>query len=111
MARRPPSADGRGACEARDIADHGPPALVLARRRGFARPGGMIQPKFLFAAAAVALAASPLTARAMTARDMQSMHRIGTPEVSPDGRLAVFTVSDTDWEKNKRNNTLHTLDL
>jgi dipeptidyl aminopeptidase/acylaminoacyl peptidase len=71
----------------------------------------MIQPKLLLAAAAVALAASPLAARPMTARDMQSMHRLGAPEVSPDGRLAVFTISDTDWDKNKRNNTLHTLDL
>ena len=33
---------------------------------------------------------------------MQSMHRLGAPEVSPDGRWAVFTLSDTDWAKNKR---------
>src|SRR6476661_5187191 len=71
----------------------------------------MIQPKFLFAAAAAVLAASPLAARPMTAKDMQSMHRIGSPEVSRDGRYAVFTISDTDWSKNKRSNTLHLLDL
>jgi dipeptidyl aminopeptidase/acylaminoacyl peptidase len=42
---------------------------------------------------------------------MQSMHRLGAPEVSRDGRYAVFAVSDTDWAKNKRVNTLHLLDL
>ena len=71
----------------------------------------MIKPKLLLAAAAVALAASPLAARPMTATDMQSMHRLGAPEVSRDGRYAVFTTSSTDWEKNKRVNTLYLLDL
>lgn len=47
----------------------------------------------------------------MTATDLQSMHRLGSPEVSPDGRHAVFTVSSTDWAKNKRVNTLYLLDL
>ena len=39
------------------------------------------------------------------------MHRMGAPEVSRDGRYAVFTLSTTDWEKNRRVNTLHLLDL
>ncbi len=47
----------------------------------------------------------------MTATDMQSMHRLGAPEVSRDGKWAVFTISTTDWEKNKRVNTLYLLDL
>ena len=71
----------------------------------------MIKPTLLLAAAAAALAASPLAARPMTATDMHSMHRLGAPEVSRDGRYAVFTISDTDWSKNRRNNTLHLLDL
>jgi dipeptidyl aminopeptidase/acylaminoacyl peptidase len=71
----------------------------------------MTRTQLLFAAAATALAASPLSARPMTATDLQSMHRLGTPEVSPDGRRAVFTVSNTDFAKNKRVNTLHLLDL
>jgi dipeptidyl aminopeptidase/acylaminoacyl peptidase len=70
---------------------------------------GMIQPKLLLAAAA--LAAFPAHARPMTAVDMQSMHRIGSPEVSREGRYAVFTISNTDWSKNKRLNTLYLLDL
>src|SRR3954467_7646936 len=65
----------------------------------------------LLAAAAGALAASPLHARPMTATDMHMMHRVGAPEVSPDGRWAVFTISDTDLQANKRNNRLHLLDL
>ncbi|HVM23085.1 MAG TPA: S9 family peptidase [Sphingomicrobium sp.] len=65
----------------------------------------------LLAAAAAALVASPLAARPMTATDLQSMHRLGSPAVSPDGRWAVFTVSTTEWDKNRRVNTLHRLDL
>ena len=65
----------------------------------------------LLAAAAVALAASPVAARPMTAIDLQSIHRMGAPAVSPDGHWAVFTVSSTDWSKNKRVNTLELLDL
>jgi dipeptidyl aminopeptidase/acylaminoacyl peptidase len=71
----------------------------------------MTRTSLLLAAAAAALASSPLSARPMTAKDMQSMHRLGAPEVSRDGRYAVFAVSDTDWAKNKRVNTLHLLDL
>src|SRR4029079_18202872 len=43
--------------------------------------------------------------------DMHSMHRIGAPDVSSDGKWAVFTVSTTDWDKNKRVNTLSLLDV
>ena len=71
----------------------------------------MTRPKLLLAAAAAALAAAPLAARPMTATDMHMMHRLGAPEVSPDGKWAVFTISDTDLDKNKRNNTLYLLDL
>jgi dipeptidyl aminopeptidase/acylaminoacyl peptidase len=70
----------------------------------------MIKAQLLIAAAAAALA-SPLSARPMTATDLQSMHRLGAPEVSRDGRFAVFTISNTDWDKNKRINTLYLLDL
>jgi dipeptidyl aminopeptidase/acylaminoacyl peptidase len=65
----------------------------------------------LAAAAAAALATSPALARPMTATDMHMMHRMGSPAVSPDGRYAVFTLSDTDLAANKRSNTLYVLDL
>ena len=71
----------------------------------------MTHAKLLLAAAAAALAAPPVFARPMTATDMQSMHRLSAPEVSPDGKWAVFTLSSTDWTKNKRINTLSLLDL
>ena len=71
----------------------------------------MIKFSLLVAAAVSALAASPVAARPMTAVDLQSIHRLGAPAISPDGRTAVFTISDTDWTKNKRVNTLYRLDL
>jgi dipeptidyl aminopeptidase/acylaminoacyl peptidase len=71
----------------------------------------MTHTSLLLAAAAAAFAAAPLSARPMTATDMHMMHRLGAPEVSRDGHWAVFTISDTDLEKNKRNNRLYLLDL
>jgi dipeptidyl aminopeptidase/acylaminoacyl peptidase len=71
----------------------------------------MTKSSLFLAAAAAALAASPALARPMTAVDLQSMHRLGSPTVSPDGRWAVFTVSSTDWAKNKRVNTLELLEM
>jgi dipeptidyl aminopeptidase/acylaminoacyl peptidase len=71
----------------------------------------MTRTSLLLAAAAAALAATPALARPMTATDMHMMHRLGAPDVSPDGKWAVFTISDTDLDKNKRNNTLYLLDL
>lgn len=71
----------------------------------------MVQPKHLLAAATAALVASSAHARPMTAIDLQSMHRMGSPGVSRDGRYGVFTLSDTDWSKNKRVSTLELLDL
>jgi dipeptidyl aminopeptidase/acylaminoacyl peptidase len=64
---------------------------------------------FLLAAAFVIPTAAH--ARPMTATDLQSMRRLGAPEVSPDGRTAIFSLSTTDLEKNRRNNVLHSLDL
>ena len=71
----------------------------------------MTKISLLLAASAALVAASPAGARPMTAIDLQSLHRMGSPDISPDGRWAVFTVSNTDWAKNKRVNTLDLLDL
>ena len=62
-------------------------------------------------AAAIAFTATPAVARPMTATDMHMMRRLGSPTVSPDGRYAVFTLSTTQLDANKRNNVLHVLDL
>jgi len=62
-------------------------------------------------AAATLLIATPSLARPMTATDMQMMHRLGAPSVSPDGRHAIFPLSTTDLAANKRNNVVQILDL
>lgn len=71
----------------------------------------MIKRSLLLAAAAAVLAPTVVDARPMTATDMHMMRRLGAPEVSPDGRIAVFTLSTTDLAANKRANVLHSLDL
>ena len=82
-----------------------PPAAALLRL------AAMTKPILLAAVAAFSLFATPGLARPMTATDMHMMHRLGAPEVSPDGRWAVFTISDTDLTNNKRDNRLYMLDL
>ncbi len=69
--------------------------------------------RFLLAAsvAAAALAATPALARPMTATDMHMMRRLGAPSVSPDGRYAVFSLSNTDLAANKRINVVHIQEL
>ncbi|MEQ7874891.1 S9 family peptidase [Sphingomonas sp. ASV193] len=71
----------------------------------------MIRPSLLAAAAAAALSATPALSRPMTITDLQSLHRLGGPSVAPDGRHAIFTLSETDWKANKRKNRLYLLDL
>ena len=69
--------------------------------------------RLLLAATVAAAALVPTTAiaRPMTATDMHMMHRMGSPSVSPDGRYAIFTLSNTDLAANKRSNPLMILDL
>ena len=66
---------------------------------------------FLLAAALTAFSATPLAARPMTAHDMHALHRLGAPDVSPNGRFALMSISSTDFDANKRNNPLFLLDL
>nr|WP_294847219.1 S9 family peptidase [uncultured Sphingomonas sp.] len=61
--------------------------------------------------AAAALVPAIAVARPMTATDMQMMHRMGSPSMSPDGRYAIFSLSTTDLAANKRSNPLMILDL
>ena len=86
----------------------GPSNSCVAWRLCYA--SGMIKTSLFAAASVAALAfASPATARPMTATDMHMMHRVGAPELSPDGKWAVFTISDSDLAANMRNNTLYLL--
>ncbi|QDP20009.1 alpha/beta hydrolase family protein [Sphingomonas xanthus] len=61
--------------------------------------------------AAAALISTPSLARPMTATDMHMMRRLGAPSVSPDGRWAMFTLSQTDLSANRRRNPIYLLDL
>ncbi len=57
------------------------------------------------AAAAVALliATAPAAAqRPMTIVDLLSVPGLGDPQLSPDGRHVLYTLSEPDWEKNER---------
>src|SRR3712207_3372314 len=49
-------------------------------------------------------AASP---RPMTFLDMQLMRQIGSPEVSPDGRWLLYTISVPDWKNARRQTDIH----
>jgi len=75
--------------------------------------------KLLLAALALALATGPtLAADADTAaphpfsiRDLVMMDRVGDPQLSPDGRYALFTVRSTDYAANKGVTAIYVLDL
>ncbi len=58
---------------------------------------------------AIAVAAAPLAAQAtrpFTVHDLIAMDRISDPQVSPDGRWVVFTVSSLDSAANRRRTDL-----
>jgi dipeptidyl aminopeptidase/acylaminoacyl peptidase len=57
--------------------------------------------------ASLVLAAAPAAAKGLTVDDMLAMHRIGDPQVSPDGRRVVFVVRDTDLEANRGRTDLY----
>jgi acylaminoacyl-peptidase len=75
----------------------------------------------LLAVAAPALAEAPAAPAAVTApaqaaepfgyRDMISANRLGDPQVSPDGRWVVYSVTTTDVEANRRAGSLYIMDL
>jgi len=70
-------------------------------------------PGSLFALAALA-AAFPATAQdapPMSAEDLITLPRLGSPTVSPDGRTAVYSVTVTDPESYARNGEVYLRDL
>ena len=72
------------------------PALVLASALMLvAAPG---------AAQQVASSGPP---RPMTFLDMQYMRQVGSPEVSPDGRWLLYTLSVPDWKNARRQTDIH----
>lgn len=69
--------------------------------------------KFMLAGlAALALAQAPAaSARPITATDLATMRRLGSPSASPDGHWVVYQLSETDLRANRRRNDLFLLDL
>lgn len=75
--------------------------------------------KLLFAALSLALASGPLLAadadsaapHPFSIRDLVMMDRVGDPQLSPDGRYALFTVRSTDYAANKGNTSIYAVDL
>jgi dipeptidyl aminopeptidase/acylaminoacyl peptidase len=75
--------------------------------------------KPLFAALALALASGPVlaadadnaTAHPFSIRDLVMMDRVGDPQLSPDGRYALFTVRATDYAANKGVTSIYVMDL
>ena len=63
------------------------------------------------AAATAATTASAQPAEPFTYRDMISANRLGDPQVSPDGRWVVYSVTRTDVEANRRAGSLYIMDL
>ena len=54
----------------------------------------------LMAVAALGAAAAAQTRTAPTVDQILSIERVGTPEISPDGRLVAYTVRRTNWDEN-----------
>ncbi|UPG84806.1 S9 family peptidase [Luteibacter aegosomatis] len=75
--------------------------------------------KPLFAALALALAAGPVLAadadegskHPFSIRDLVMLDRVGDPQLSPDGRYALYSVRSTDYAANKGSTALYVLDL
>ncbi|MBU2419011.1 MAG: S9 family peptidase [Alphaproteobacteria bacterium] len=63
------------------------------------------------AAPAAASAAPTQAAEPFTWQDMIRANRLGDPQVSPDGRWVVYSVTTTDVEANRRAGSLYILDL
>src|SRR5690606_34859328 len=54
---------------------------------------------------------SAQAAEPFTWRDMISANRLGDPQVSPDGRWVVYSVTTTDVDANRRAGSLYIMDL
>jgi dipeptidyl aminopeptidase/acylaminoacyl peptidase len=75
--------------------------------------------KPLLAALALALASGPVlaadadnaTAHPFSIRDLVMMDRVGDPQLSPDGRYALFTLRTTDYAANKGVTSIYVMDL
>ncbi len=71
----------------------------------------MISRLFLLSAAALAVGSAWAAPRGFTAEDLVRLERVGSPVLSPDASMIVYTVRSTNMEKNKGNTQLWMLDV
>ena len=57
--------------------------------------------RFIFALAVLALAGTAIAQRTLTFQDLVSIHRIGGPQISPDGKWLAYDVTTPDLAANK----------
>jgi dipeptidyl aminopeptidase/acylaminoacyl peptidase len=69
-------------------------------RRG-ARVVGVTIVAMVLAAAAVAVAGQTAAKRAITFKDLISLHRVSEPQISPDGKWIAYSVATPDLEANR----------
>lgn len=53
----------------------------------------------------------PQTKRAITVDDLWAMKRIGTYDVSPDGKTIAYTLTSYNFEANKGNTDIYLIDI
>src|SRR5262249_31897935 len=54
----------------------------------------------LMAGQSIGVAQGPPSSSGPTVDGLISLERVGSPEISPDGRLVAYTLRRTDWEEN-----------
>src|SRR4051794_20601929 len=61
--------------------------------------------------ALVSLAPAQQTTRRLTINDLLKVRRVSDPQVSPDGRMIAFGISDPDTAANKSNKQLYIIPI
>ena len=75
------------------------PTTLVSLRRAWTLAAGL--------SIASALPVSAQTKRPMTFLDVQNMRQIGNPEVSPDGRWMLYTLSVPDWRAERNQSDIY----
>lgn len=85
----------------------------MTRRAGFAVVDAMIPRRVVafFVTLALAVVAFAADKRPITPQDLWAIKRLGSPELSPDGKTVVFTVQEWSIEKNKSTTNLWLVDV
>jgi dipeptidyl aminopeptidase/acylaminoacyl peptidase len=66
--------------------------------------------KIIFITILISFATFPQTKKAITVDDLWAMKRIGTYDISPNGKMLAFTITSYSFETNKGNTDIHLID-